>query len=227
MKLPRLFGRAVLAVRTARFSALSLPKAIKSEADYDNLDYRDMLIQFDNARSEQHILDAFEDWGEELNEKALCVLTDSIIDKHIVLGPRFTNTCAPVIAHYLGLMTRDSSHSFGYMVQNLAQMGVSSERLWSTIFAKFETEHMEQYIPVAILNRLFVHLSAWKSPPPALLRRVFDELVKFAGRLPGEEFELLQQVMHEREAKLAPLLGGAVHAPLNQGQATAPSLEDH
>lgn len=217
MKAVRLAMRTAPLLRaTARFSvtATPLPGALRSLADYDPAEYGGMIIQLDCMRSEEQVLRAFEVWGGALNEEALCVLTDAILDHEIVLGPRFRDVCAPIIAHYLALMGRDSSYSFGYIVQNLAAMGVSSEALWGVVFAKFEKEAMEQYVPVVLLSRLFMRLLEWRAPPAPLLRRIFGQLTKFGARLPAEELADLRRALSDREEQLAPLLGTAEQASL-------------
>lgn len=184
----------------------SLPCSIKLEADYDPYDYEMMLDQVDNVRCERHAINAIQTWRNELNEKALCLLTTSMASRHVVLTSSFISICVPVIAHYLSLMNKNNSYSFGYCVRNLACLQVQSELLWKTVGDTFEREKMEQYIPISILNDLFINLAQWNAPPPRLIQRIFPELMKFSARLSEEEVQILQQVLTEKEAPLALIL---------------------
>ncbi len=79
------------------------------------------------------------------------------------------------------------------IVQNLALIELASPEIWTSVAERFANKKMNLFIPLSILNKTFLYLSYWKSPPKNLMKSILQTLIEHRlGFKPLEQEKLIE-----------------------------------
>ena len=103
-----------------------LPSTIKAKYDYSETEYEDIYANLYQVENQRDIINFITKYGHNLNDTFIHKLMYLIPRRMIDLDEEFEQKVTPVLCHYLSLMDRNHSFSFGIILENLSLLEVRS-----------------------------------------------------------------------------------------------------